>query len=210
MALRRDSAGLNQRLDRCFAPATRRFVDYWFARETQRELQALLEPIEVISDAALQAFLQLVFSSIIITKSGGVTLAYDLAHTRPHRAKVAKNRAGRVILGHERTQDPSPCIQRLTKTPKSPLEAFARRLAQNVRGLAALSVTRPAVRAEIGDTQDLPLAAHGERGQDVFRCVEGSCPSRIQAVSIVAVDTVTSKPVPQAVPPRSGHAGTPR
>jgi DNA modification methylase len=29
----------------------------------------------------------MIFSSIIITKSGGVSLAYDLAHTRPHRVK---------------------------------------------------------------------------------------------------------------------------
>src|SRR2546428_477795 len=69
-----------------FSQSTQEFIDYWFGKQTQRELMALLlaierEPLE----QPLSDFLKVVFSSIIITKSGGVSRAYDLAHTRPHR-----------------------------------------------------------------------------------------------------------------------------
>ena len=66
--------------------ASREFIDYWFARETQRQLMALLLAIEREKPGErLDAFLKVVFSTIIITKSGGVSLAYDLAHSRPHK-----------------------------------------------------------------------------------------------------------------------------
>ena len=68
---------------------TQKFVNYWFAPETQVELLALIAEIEHIEDTAIRAFFELIFSAIIITKSGGVSLAFDLAHTRPRRAKVA-------------------------------------------------------------------------------------------------------------------------
>ena len=62
------------------------FIDYWFDKETQRQLISLLLAIEHEKPSdRLEAFLKVVFSSIIITKSGGVSRAYDLAHTRPHR-----------------------------------------------------------------------------------------------------------------------------
>lgn len=75
--------GLNSRFD----PATKKFVDYWFSKETQFELLALMQQIEALADIDVRRFFEMVFSSIIITKSGGVSLAYDLAHTRPHRVK---------------------------------------------------------------------------------------------------------------------------
>ncbi len=68
-----------------FSPASLEFINYWFAKQSQRELMALLLAIEREHLAQpLVDFLKIVFSSIIITKSGGVSLAYDLAHTRPH------------------------------------------------------------------------------------------------------------------------------
>jgi DNA modification methylase len=68
-----------------FSPASLQFINYWFAKQTQRELMAVLLAIERENLAPpLLNFLKVVFSSIIITKSGGVTRAYDLAHTRPH------------------------------------------------------------------------------------------------------------------------------
>ncbi len=68
-----------------FSPASLEFINYWFAKQCQRELMALLLAIEREHLAQpLVDFLKVVFSSIIITKSGGVSLAYDLAHTRPH------------------------------------------------------------------------------------------------------------------------------
>src|SRR5208337_4411392 len=71
-----------------FSPASLDFINYWFGKQSQRELMALLLAIEREHLAQpLIDFLKVVFSSIIITKSGGVSLAYDLAHTRPHLLK---------------------------------------------------------------------------------------------------------------------------
>ena len=65
--------------------ATLRFLDYWFLPETQRELAALILAIRAEPDVNLHNLLEVVFSSTIVTKSGGVSRARDLAHTRPHR-----------------------------------------------------------------------------------------------------------------------------
>ena len=68
-----------------FDAKTRDFLDYWFPEDRQLELMALLWQIEGIESRSMQQFLKVVFSSTIIAKSGGVSLARDLAHTRPHR-----------------------------------------------------------------------------------------------------------------------------
>ena len=79
-----------------FDAKTGEFVNYWFLPQQQLELIALLQHIESVTthsgDSAtllqqerIQQFLKVVFSSTIIAKSGGVSLARDLAHTRPHR-----------------------------------------------------------------------------------------------------------------------------
>lgn len=65
--------------------ATRKFLDYWFWPETQRELAALILAIRAEPDARLRNLLEVIFSATIVTKSGGVSRARDLAHTRPHR-----------------------------------------------------------------------------------------------------------------------------
>ena len=65
--------------------ATQEFLDYWFFPETQQELAALLLAIRAEPDPGLRNLLEVVFSSTIVTKSGGVSRARDLAHTRPHR-----------------------------------------------------------------------------------------------------------------------------
>lgn len=64
---------------------TREFLDYWFLPETQRELACLTLAIREESDYDLRNLLEVIFSSTIVTKSGGVSRARDLAHTRPHR-----------------------------------------------------------------------------------------------------------------------------
>jgi DNA modification methylase len=84
-ALMREKAELLGELNVRFDPITKKFTDYWFQAETQIELVALLREIEAIKDVDVSRFFRMVFSSIIITKSGGVSLAYDLAHTRPHK-----------------------------------------------------------------------------------------------------------------------------
>lgn len=81
-------------LDTRFDQETKKFIDYWFYPETQKELASLMLAIEDISQTdPIRDFLEIIFSSIIITKSGGVSRARDLAHTRPHvdRNKPYKN-----------------------------------------------------------------------------------------------------------------------
>ena len=68
-----------------FDRRTLAFVNYWFPLERQLELLALRKRIEVLSNDRLRRFLEMVLSSTVIAKSGGVSWARDLAHTRPHR-----------------------------------------------------------------------------------------------------------------------------
>lgn len=84
-ALSQEKNSLEKILEKRFDSKTKAFADYWFAPHTQMELIALISEIEKIKNSALRAFFTLVFSAIIITKSGGLSLARDLAHTRPHR-----------------------------------------------------------------------------------------------------------------------------
>ncbi len=81
---------LESALRQRFEGKTRAFVDYWFRPTQQLELTALLEAIESHAPPEAQRFLHMVFSSTIIAKSGGVSLARDLAHTRPHRVQDKK------------------------------------------------------------------------------------------------------------------------
>ncbi len=81
---------LETALDERFDGRTRAFVDYWFRPAQQLELMALLRAIECCAPEAAWKFLHMVFSSTIIAKSGGVSLARDLAHTRPHRVLEKK------------------------------------------------------------------------------------------------------------------------
>ncbi len=68
-----------------FDGKTADFIDYWFLPQHQIELFSLLLRIEELPQGSMRDFLNVVFSSTIIAKSGGVSLARDLAHTRPHR-----------------------------------------------------------------------------------------------------------------------------
>ena len=156
--LARDSSGLEQRLSARFGPKTRAFVNYWFARETQIELQALHEEIGGVSCAKTRAFFLLVFSAIIITKSGGVSFALDLAHTRPHRAKLVYSPNGHIILDEMTDAIPSHRARFLTKTLRPPVDEFQRRLEQNVQGLRTLPGIHLQPVVKEGDAQALPLS----------------------------------------------------
>ena len=76
---------LKEELSGLFDAPSKAFVDYWFLPETQMELTALLGEIRKIRTPKIRRFFEVAFSSTIIAKSGGVSLARDLAHTRPHR-----------------------------------------------------------------------------------------------------------------------------
>ncbi|MDE2815436.1 MAG: site-specific DNA-methyltransferase [Chloroflexota bacterium] len=80
-----DGHRLQQDFQLRFDGKTADFIDYWFLPQHQIELFSLLQRIEALPQDNIRDFLNVVFSSTIIAKSGGVSLARDLAHTRPHR-----------------------------------------------------------------------------------------------------------------------------
>lgn len=122
---------LKEEIEKRFDLVTREFINYWFASKTQIELIALVLAIEQIDDYQLKAFFMLIFSSIIITKSGGVSLARDLAHTRPHRVN--------------------------DKVPRPAIIEFSKRLKRILRDLSANFCSNTEFVLCEGDSQLLPL-----------------------------------------------------
>ena len=111
---------------------TREFLDYWFLPETQHELACLTLAIREEPDPDLRNLLEVIFSSTIVTKSGGVSRARDLAHTRPHRVS--------------------------DKVPRRPIPLFANLVERAADAHA--SIDRDAVgdcRIVAGDARALPL-----------------------------------------------------
>jgi len=136
---------------------TRQFIDYWFAPETQWELAALIRLIEEIADPGLRAFFTVAFSAVIITKSGGVSLALDLAHTRPHRAKVIVTKDGQTVPLAASPAETSPRLKLLTKTLRSALTEFEARFRQNLKSLPETRSNRLKPIICGGNAQRLPL-----------------------------------------------------
>ena len=81
-----------------FDVETKAFINYWFTPTIQIELAALILAIQEEQEEYSREFLQLVFSSIIVTKSGGVSLARDLAHSRPHRVADKVNKSAFTLF----------------------------------------------------------------------------------------------------------------
>ncbi len=120
-----------ERLIQKFDSRTKEFIDYWFYPKTQRELAALVLSMQTVDVSLVRRFLELTFSSIIVTKSGGVSRARDLAHSRPHLDKEKK--------------------------PKNALEQFSLRLQKNIKSMAHLD-TKGALAAPLpGDARSMPL-----------------------------------------------------
>ena len=155
--LTQNRAGLMHRLENRWNGSTREFVDYWFARESQIELLALVEAIAEVSDSGLRSFYELALSAIIITKSGGISLALDLAHTRPHKAKIVLDRSGRVLVGSENTENSEGRTALLKKKLRSPIEEFIKRYKQNIDGLSLLKDARFQPRLQFGNACALDL-----------------------------------------------------
>lgn len=127
-----DGVVVEQTLARRFDSKTKAFIDYWFLPMTQRELAALVLSIQEVQDRAVRRFLELTFSSIIVTKSGGVSMARDLAHSRPHLDK--------------------------TKVPKNALEQFLVRLRKNLASIAQIQTDAAMAISIAGDARRMPLA----------------------------------------------------
>jgi DNA modification methylase len=136
---------------------TKEFIDYWFLYDTQLELIALIDQIEKISNAEIRNFMELVFSAIVITKSGGVSLALDLAHTRPHKAKVVYDIKGKKIIGEDGVTELSSRSQFTTKKLRSAIEEFRKRFKINLVGLIDDNPSESSINIMSGNAQDLPI-----------------------------------------------------
>jgi len=116
-----------------FDGKTRHFIDYWFYPATSRELMALILAIEEHNEGTpIREFLEVMFSSTIVTKSGGVSRARDLAHSRPHL-------------------DPG-------KKPKNSIKALEQRLIKFAPVIAGLPDHEPHVIIKQWDAKKLGLA----------------------------------------------------
>ena len=85
--------GYAQEVLSSFSEATRSFVEYWFQPSTIAELGALRRAIAQLTQPPHRRPFEVLFSSIIVTKSGGVSLARDLAHSRPHKVEGKRIRS---------------------------------------------------------------------------------------------------------------------
>lgn len=135
-----------------FNEKTIEFLNNWFTEEVQMELLALLAEIEKIDNEKIKDFFKLIFSSIIITKTGGVSLALDLAHTRPHKAKTVFSKTGKVLFGDENEKK-----RHLVKSLRSPLDEFEKKLKQNLRGVIETAPSNLGPIINFGNAQSLAL-----------------------------------------------------
>lgn len=156
--LRQKPQQLRQELGRFLDEKTGAFADYWFAPQTQIALFALASEINKILDPSIRSFFELAFSSVIITKSGGVSLALDLAHTRPHRAKRVFSQDGAILYGHELADTDSARSRFLTKHLRSPVDEFEKRCVQNIQWIPSPRANRIAPTIESANAQAMPLA----------------------------------------------------
>lgn len=122
---------LDYELKKRFDQKTKQFIDYWFFPSTQRELLSLAISIQEIQDILTRRFLELTFSSIIVTKSGGVSRARDLAHSRPHLDKQ--------------------------KIPKNAVDQFSIRLKKNLNSISQIHSNNEAVRIIESDARYMPV-----------------------------------------------------
>ena len=146
---------LNAQKEKRYDEKTLEFLDYWFAKEVQLELLALLVEIEKIENIKVKDFFKVVYSSIIITKTGGVSLALDLAHTRPHKAKTVLSSNGQVIMG-----DKNEKKRHHIKILRSPIDEFEKKLNQNLHGVIKSSPSNLEPIINFGNAQSMPLLSN--------------------------------------------------
>jgi SAM-dependent methyltransferase len=64
---------------------TKKFVRYWFDLKARRQLSCIVAEIRRVRSRAVRLYLLTAVSRTIIVKDGGVSLAKDVAHSRPHK-----------------------------------------------------------------------------------------------------------------------------
>src|SRR5712691_7466148 len=99
-----------------YTPKAIEFMQYWFLPETQLQLLALVQALECLPDGPIRNFMEVAFSSIIVTKSGGVSLARDLAHSRPHKDESKKIKDA-VTFFTEKAEKALVAMEEFSKAP---------------------------------------------------------------------------------------------
>lgn len=94
LLLTREGPGYSERVLATFDEKTKGFIEYWFEANTVAELGALRHAIARLAPPETRSLFEVIFSSGIVTKSGGVSRARDLAHSRPHRVNGKRIRNG--------------------------------------------------------------------------------------------------------------------
>ena len=79
------SSVTSEEIGQFYSPEALEFFRYWFEERAILELYTLVRAIHKVRDTEVRSLLKVVFSSTIITKTGGLSRARDLAHSRPHR-----------------------------------------------------------------------------------------------------------------------------
>lgn len=124
---------------------TRQFIRYWFDSQARRQLSALCRQLDE-GPYRDKKFLMVAISRMIIAKQGGVSLALDVSHSRPHR------RTDGVV-------------------PRRPFDIFQRHIDAIAR---SSSFSRrsglPKTRALLGDCRSLPFE------DETFDCILTSPP----------------------------------
>jgi hypothetical protein len=112
---------------------TRKFIRYWFDPIARRQLAALSLEIRRVRQVPIREALWCAFSRLIVAKQAGVSLALDLAHSRPHRAFV--------------------------RAPKKPFPAFIAAVERVLEGLLDSGAARlgPKASIELGDARRLRI-----------------------------------------------------
>lgn len=119
--LRDDLKLINDQLETRYDLGTKKFINYWFLPNTQREILSLVLSIEEFEEnSPIRNFLEVILSSIIVTKSGGVSLARDLAHTRPHLDKKKRPRNA-IEMFSLRLQKFAPIMKELSNQDPKPV-----------------------------------------------------------------------------------------
>lgn len=111
----------DERLLRFYSTQSVEFFRYWFTDKITDELLALVRAISKIEDPKIRAFLKVVFSSCIITKTGSLTLARDLAHSRPHRDPTREVKQSALDVFREKLINAIESLHYISESPFSSL-----------------------------------------------------------------------------------------
>lgn len=106
------STDYHDRVLQSFGTATREFLEYWFLPETIAELGALVTAIVSLAPKSYRTLFEVLLSSIVVTKSGGVSLARDLAHSRPHKVQ-GKNVKSAIAAFRDKAAKSIPTLQEI-------------------------------------------------------------------------------------------------